>query len=135
MALDIVRYRLHTQLLSQTTLTQPSEVVEQLGAVQSQDYAGAKWALAQRLKNATTDAEIDKNFNEGKILRTHLMRPTWHFVTPADIRWLLKLTAPRVHAVNAFMYRSQELDNATLKKGNTTLEKALRGGKQLTRSE
>lgn len=135
MALDIVRHRLHTQLLSQTTFTQPAEVVEWLGAVQSQDYAGAKWALAQRLKESTTDAKIDKDFNEGKILRTHLMRPTWHFVTPADIRWLLKLTAPRVHAVNAFMYRSQGLDKATLRKGSTMLEKALRGGNQLTRSE
>lgn len=135
MALDIVRYRLHTQLLSQTTLTQPAEIVEWLGAVQSQDYAGAKWALAQRLKDATTDAAIDKDFNEGKMLRTHLMRPTWHFATPADIRWLLKLTAPRVHAANGFMYRSLELDKATLKKGNATLEKALRGAQQLTRSE
>jgi hypothetical protein len=135
MILDIVRYRLHTQLLSQTTLTQPGEVVEWLGAVQSQDYAGAKWALAQRLKNGITDSEIDKDFNEGKLLRTHLMRPTWHFVTPQDIRWLLKLTAPRVHAVNGFMYRSQGLDKAILKKGNATLEKALRNGEQLTRSE
>jgi hypothetical protein len=63
------------------------------------------------------------------------MRPTWHFAAPADIRWLLKLTAPRVHAVNGFMYRSQGLDKATLKKGNAALEKALHGGKQLTRSE
>jgi hypothetical protein len=135
MALDMVRYRLHTQLLSQSTLSQPAQVVEWLGAVQSQDYAGAKWALAQRLKAATTNAAIDSDFNEGKILRTHLMRPTWHFVTPADIRWLLKLTAPRVHAVNAFMYRSQGLDRATLKSGNAMLEKALQDGKQLTRSE
>lgn len=135
MALDIVRYRLHTQLLSQSTLTQPADVVGWLGAVQSQDYAGAKWALAQRLKNVTTDAAIDQDFNDGKILRTHLMRPTWHFVTPADIRWLLQLTAPRVHAANGFMYRSQGMDKATLKKGNALLEKTLQGGKQLTRSE
>ena len=135
MTLDITRYRLHNQLLSQTNSTQPDQVVAWLGAVQSQDYAGAKWALGQRLLHPTTDAAIDKDFNEGKILRTHLMRPTWHFVTPADIRWMLQLTAPRVHAVNAFMYRSQGLDNATLKKGNTLLEKTLRGEKQLTRSE
>jgi hypothetical protein len=80
MTLDIVRYRLHNQFLSQTNCTSPVQVVEQLGAVQSQDYAGAKWALAQRVKDTTTDAAIDKAFNEGKILRTHVMRPTWHFV-------------------------------------------------------
>jgi len=135
MTLDIVRHRLQHQLLSQTKFTQPSQVVAYLGAVQAQDYAGAKWALGQRLKDATTDAAIDQAFNEGKILRTHLMRPTWHFVTPEDIRWILALTAPRVHAANAYMYRSQELDKAILKKSNATLEKALRGGKQLTRSE
>jgi len=37
------------------------------------------------------------------------MRPTWHFVTPANIRWMLELTAPRVHAANTFMYRKLEL--------------------------
>jgi len=135
MTLDIVRQRLHNQLLSQTKLTRPSEVVEWLGAVQSQDYAGAKWAIGQRLKDATTESAIDKDFNEGKILRTHLMRPTWHFVTPEAIRWMLRLTAPRVHAVNAYQYRALELDKAILQKGNATLEKALQGGKQWTRSE
>ena len=134
MTLDIVRYRLHNQLLSQTQYTQPSQVVEWLGAVQAQDYAGAKWALGQRLINAS-DAALDEAFNKGEILRTHVMRPTWHFVTPADIRWILALTAPRVHVANAFMYRTLELDQAILQKGNATLEKSLQGGKQLTRSE
>jgi len=68
--------------------------------MQSQDYAGAKWALAQRTTVATT-SDVDRLFNEGKILRTHVLRPTWHFVVPADIRWLLQLTTPRVHAANA----------------------------------
>ena len=97
------------------------------GAVQAQDYAGAKWALGQRIMGDATDAAMDKAFNEGTILRTHLMRPTWHFVTPADIRWLLMLTAPRVHAANAHMYRSLELDEVTLRKSNGIMEKALRG--------
>jgi len=132
--LEIIRYRLHNQLLSQTKYTQPSRVVEWLGAVQAQDYAGAKWGLGQRVKRTTNEA-IDQDFNEGRILRTHLLRPTWHFVTPADIRWMLALTAPRVHAANAYMYRKLELDKAVLKKSNAALEKALRGGKQLTRSE
>ncbi len=135
MTLDIVRYRLHNQFLSQKKYTRSAEVVERLGAVQSQDYAGAKWALAQRLKDSTTDAAIDKAFNEGKILRTHVMRPTWHFVAPKDIRWLLMLTAPRVHAGNTYMYRRLELDPAIRKKSYKVLEKALQGNKQLTRTE
>ncbi|HET9913844.1 MAG TPA: winged helix DNA-binding domain-containing protein [Anaerolineales bacterium] len=135
MTLDIVRHRLHNQFLSQTNCTSPAQVVEQLGAVQSQDYAGAKWALAQRLKDPATDAAIDKAFNEGKILRTHVMRPTWHFVAPRDIRWLLMLTGPRVQAGNAFMYRKTELDKDILKKSYRVLEKALQGNRQLTRAE
>jgi hypothetical protein len=131
---DIAGRRLHNQRLVTTTFQNPNEVVSYLGAVQAQDYAGAKWALGQRIQNAT-DAAIDRSFNEGEILRPHVLRPTWHFVTPADIRWMLMLTAPRVHAANAFMYRNLELDKVTLKKSNATLEKGLQGGKQLTRSE
>lgn len=105
-----------------------------MGAVQAQDYAGAKWALGLRMQHAT-DAEIDKSFADGEILRTHALRPTWHFVTPADIRWVLALTAPRVHQANAFMYRKLELDAEIFKRSNTVLESALRDGQQLTRDE
>jgi len=135
MTLDIPRYRLHNQFLAQTTFTEPGQVVKALGAVQSQDYAGAKWALAQRLKDMTTNAALDTAFNEGKILRTHILRPTWHFVAPEDIRWMLALSAPRVHTANAFMYRQQELDRAIIKKTYAVLEKTLQGNKQLTRTE
>jgi hypothetical protein len=134
MALDIVQRRLHNQLLSQTKFTQPSQVVAWLGAVQSQDYAGAKWAIAQRTRGLT-DQAIEQAFARGEILRTHVMRPTWHFVTPADIRWMLELTAPRVRAAMAYMNRQLGLDTAIFKKGNSVLAKALQGNKNLTRSE
>jgi len=134
MTLDIPRYRLHNQFLSQTDLTDPAEALKRLGAVQSQDYAGGKWALGLRIKGGT-DAALDKAFNEGRILRTHILRPTWHFVAPEDIRWMLSISAPRVHAVNGFMYRQQELDRTVIKKSYSVLEKVLRGNKQLTRTE
>jgi hypothetical protein len=92
---DLIRQRLRNQKLVGSALRQPSEVVAWLGAVQAQDYAGAKWALSQRAKGLT-DAAVDQAFAAGAILRTHVLRPTWHFVTPADIRWMLALTAPRV---------------------------------------
>jgi hypothetical protein len=132
--LDIARQRLRNQLITDTTLKIPGDVVTWLGAVQAQDYAGAKWALGLRLQGATEDA-IEQAFTEGGILRTHLMRPTWHFVTPADIRWLLSLKAPRVHAVNASMYRKLELDSAIFERSNAALAKALQGGQHLTRDE
>lgn len=131
---EIAHWRLHNQGLSKVIFKDANDAVTQLGAVQAQDYAGAKWALGQRLKDST-DASIDQAFADGSILRTHLMRPTWHFVAPEDIRWALKLTAPRVHQASGFMYRQSGLDKATFKKSNATIEKSLRDGKQLTRTE
>jgi len=120
--------------MSQHAFEKPSEVVGWLGAVQAQDYGAAKWAVGLRLQCAT-DGVIEQACASGAILRTHVMRPTWHFVLPADIRWLLALTAPRVHALNAYAYRKLELDDATCKRCNAVLAKALEGGKQLTRPE
>jgi hypothetical protein len=125
---------LHNQRISGPKFETPADVVRWLGAVQSQDYAGAKWALAQRMKHAL-DEDLDHAFNAGNIVRTHLMRPTWHFVHPADIRWLLALTAPRVHLLNGTMYRRLELDEATLKRSGQVLTKALQGGKHLERTQ
>jgi hypothetical protein len=132
--LDIAHQRLNNQRITGGTFERPEEVVLWLGAVQSQDFAGAKWALGLRMQRAA-DSIVEKAFNEGDILRTHVMRPTWHFVTPADIRWMLALTAPRVHAVNASMYRRLELDQAIFSRSNAAIIKALQGGKQLTREE
>lgn len=126
--------RLSQQRLSQNPLHTPDEVVAWLGAVQAQDYLGAKWALGLRMQDAT-DYMIEQAFNNGTILRTHVMRPTWHFVTPADIRWLLELTAPRVNAVNAYMYRQLELDDALLRHSNAVIAKTLQGGRMCTRAE
>ena len=132
--LDIPRLRLHNQRLIGRPFDKPEDVVRWLGAVQAQDYAGAKWGIAQRIAGAV-NADLDQAFNEGRILRTHVMRPTWHFVLPADIRWMLGLTAPRVHAANAYYYRQQGLDDAVFKRSNALLAGALAGGKELTRAE
>jgi len=135
MTLSILSHqRLHSQGLAGTPFTDAGQVVRWLGAVQSQDYAAAKWAVGQRA-GTLTDAAIEQSFAAGAILRTHVMRPTWHFVAPADIRWLLALTAPRVHAANAYHYRSLELDRALFDRSNATISKTLQGGCQLTRLE
>jgi hypothetical protein len=131
---DIAHQRLHNQHITGTPFERPEDVVQWLSAVQAQDYAGAKWALGLRTHGAV-DEDIEQAFTDGSILRTHLLRPTWHFVTPADIRWMLALTAPRVHALNASMYRKLELDSAIFMRSHAALAKALQGGKQLTRDE
>src|SRR6476659_56471 len=104
---DIINYRLVNQQITETRFTKPEEIVGWLGAMQWQEFAMAKWAIGLRLPGLR-DADVEKAFNDGAVLRTHLLRPTWHFVTPADIRWLLALTAPRVHAANGLMYRRLE---------------------------
>src|SRR6266498_3244258 len=123
MAFTITSYRLHNQRLSETEFTNPVDVVSWFGAVQSQDFAGAKWAIGLRTKELS-ETDVEQAFANGSILRTHVMRPTWHFVTPADIRWMLALTAPRVHAVNAYMYRKLELDSAIFNRSHAALAKA-----------
>lgn len=133
-SLDIASQRLHNQHLVGAPFETPEDVVRSLGAVQSQDYAGAKWAIAQRTRR-TSSAELDQLFNEGRILRTHILRPTWHFVMPADIRWMLKLTAPRVNAASAYYYRKLELDEPIFRRSNAAVARALEGGRQLTRVE
>jgi Winged helix DNA-binding domain len=132
--LEIARRRLASQRLTTPTVTDPAEIVRLLGAVQSQDYAGAKWALAMRARGAS-DATIERAFADGSIVRTHVLRPTWHFVTPADIRWMLALTAPRVKAAMAYYDRKLELDDAVFRRSNAAIIQALRDGKQLTRAE
>ena len=111
---DIAARRLSAQHLTGEPFASAVEAVGWLGAVQSQDYAGAKWAVGQRTRGGT-DADLDRVFDEGAILRTHVMRPTWHFVLPADIRWLLELTAPRVKAAMAPSNRQLEIDRPLLR--------------------
>ena len=131
---NIASQRMHNQHITHHPLATPAEVVAWLGAVQAQDYAGATWGVGQRVPEATA-ATVEQAFEEGAILRTHVLRPTWHFVAPADIRWLLALTGPRVHALNAYYYRQLGLDDALLQRSHTLLANALQGGKHLTRVE
>jgi Winged helix DNA-binding domain len=133
-SLPITRLRLGNQLIANSPFHSVVEVVSRLGAVQAQDYPSAKWAVGQRAQDLD-DAAVEQAYNDGAILRTHVLRPTWHFVTPADIRWMLALTAPRVKAASAYYFRRQGLDQSVFSQANSVLEKALQGGKQLTRTE
>ncbi len=102
--------------------------------MQSQEFAGSVWAIGQRC-TAVDEAGFRCSFDEGRIVRTHLLRPTWHLVAPADLRWMQALTAARVHAANAAYYRRCELDAATLTRSGDLMCAALSGGRQLTRKE
>ncbi len=100
--------------------------------MQAQDYSMAKWAIGVRLPGST-DKSIDNAVSNGEILRTHVLRPTWHFVSPEDIRWMLKLTAPNIKSSMKGRHHQIELDDATIKKSIRIIEKALNKGEHLKR--
>lgn len=131
---DIIRRRLAQQRLTTGQMAAPAEVVAWLGAVQSQEYLEALWSLGLRVSDAR-EAAVERAFNEGRILRTHVMRPTWHFVAPADVRWLLELTGERVVAGMRSRYRQLELDAGQLAQSCDVIARALEGGRTLTRKE
>jgi len=131
---DVAALRLRNQKLIRTGYRTPEEIVGWLGAMQAQDYPGARWAIGLRT-HAVTDRDVERACDEGRILRTHILRPTWHFVTPADVRWMLSLCGPRLHVVNAPYYRRNGLDEETIRRSRSTIAKALANGAHLTRQE
>jgi hypothetical protein len=132
--LRIARRRLRNQHLVGKPLAGPEEVVGWLGAVQSQEYAAAKWGVAQRTKHFN-ESEVEAALSDGRILRTHLLRPTWHFVLPADIRWMLALSAARVRAAMAPYDRKLEIDARLVERSQAVMSSALMGGRCATRNE
>jgi hypothetical protein len=131
---EIAQRRMHTQRLRGAPFETLQDVVRWLGAIQSQEFQVAKWSVGQRAEGVD-NAAMDQAYADGAILRTHVLRPTWHFVLPADIRWMLDLTAPRVKARMALYDRRLELDDKLFAKTNALLAAALKGGKRLTRKE
>src|SRR5690349_17247748 len=98
---ELLSYRLYNQQLSVSSFKTPAELVSWMGAIQAQDYTMAKWAVGLRIKNITDDL-IEQAISEGTIIRTHILRPTWHLVAPSDIRWMLQLTAPGIYKQMAY---------------------------------
>lgn len=113
----------------------PAAVVSLLGAVQSQEFEAAKWAVGLRMGARARDASIERAFDDGRILRTHVLRPTWHFVAPDDIRWMLALTAPHVRRSLATYHRRLELGRTLLTRAIQVVERALGDAGPLTRQD
>lgn len=131
---DIVNIRLISQQISTTKFKSVKDLVHWMGAIQAQDYAMAKWALGVRL-SGMNEEHIIKAINKGEILRTHILRPTWHFVSADDIHWMLDLTAPNIKPSLKLRHKQLELTDTVLKKSNTIIEKALSNNVYLTREQ
>jgi len=130
----LIASRLRNQWLAKPKQDRPADAVRWLGAVQSQDYAGAMWALGLRL-NGVDESSIEQAFADGAILRTHILRPTWHFIAAEDFRWMLELSGPRVSAVCAGRFRQLGLDARMAKRSRAVLERELGARGELTRQE
>jgi hypothetical protein len=130
-----VDLRLQNQRITRPGPRGAEKVVAWFGAVQAQEYGPAKWGLGLRSPPGTTDAAIERAIDRGRILRTHVLRPTWHFVTPADIRWMLELTAPRVHRIMSSYDRRLGLDADVMTRAAGVFERALGDHGCLTRRE
>ncbi len=129
---DIANKRLKSQLIDNKKNKKAKDIVEWMCAMQAQDFSMAKWAIGVRLDDST-NTQIDTAINKGEILRTHLLRPTWHFVSAEDIYWIIELAAPQIKSLIRSRNNQLELTATVINKSNDVIEKALENEKQLTR--
>ncbi len=125
--------RLLSQRISEPRAADPAAVVRWFGAMQAQDFSAAEWAIGLRVRGGSTAAVVDVAFDQGKFLRTHVMRPTWHFVSPRDIRWRLDLTGARVRRALSSYNRTLGVDVELCSRATSVFERSLRDRMFLTR--
>jgi len=143
---ELLAARMRSQGIADARFADAESLLQWMGCMQAQDFGQAKWAVGMRCGGAglgagalpvgaLTEADIDAAFNEGRLLRTHVLRPTWHFVLPADIGWMLRLTGPRVKNFCRPYHRRLGIDAAALKRSKKIMIRAMEGGAALTRVE
>lgn len=131
---EIAAARLKNQQITSPTETSPSEIVKWLGAIQAQDLPMALWAIGLRTFDSTHDS-VREAFNKGEIIRTHLMRPTWHCVSADDIYWMLELTGPQIKTALNGRHKSLGITNGMLKKAKNIFIKHLEKNGPSSRTE
>jgi len=130
----IPKIRLFSQQIIEPKFEHPQDLVHWMGAIQAQDYPMAKWAVATRLKSKSL-ISINQAIDEAKIVRTHILRPTWHFVSSEDIYWMIELSKARLIAINNSMARALDITEEEYTKANKFFEKRLRDNQYLTKQE
>ena len=126
--------RLKNQHISVSKFESVAALVSDLGAIQAQDYAMAKWAIGTRMPGIT-EAAVNRALEKGQIVRTHILRPTLHFVAAEDLRWMLELTAPHVQKIVNTYNKKLELTEEILSKTRKIIQNSLIGNNHLTRKE
>lgn len=134
MTFDIASARLESQLLTNQKFKSVKAIVSHFGAVQAQDYPMSQWAVGSRLPGST-ETTIENAIDKGEIIRTHVLRPTWHLIAAEDIHWMLELTGGNILRQMNSMNRQLGLDEKVFSKSIDIITKALDGGNHLTRDE
>jgi len=131
---EIANMRLANQQVGSPQSNSIKGLVGKMGAMQAQDFNMAKWAVGIRVLGAT-DASVQQALDDADIIRTHVLRPTWHLIAAEDVYWMIALSAARIKAKMKTHGKQIGLDAAVFKKSNTLIEKLLVGDKSLTREE
>lgn len=131
---ELIEQRLLNQGLASAQFESCADVVSHFGAMQSQDYAMAKWAVGMRMRKAS-DTDVEMSVNSGEIIRTHVLRPTWHFVSRKDVRWMMELSAPYVKKATQYYDRQVGLTDEVFKKIWKTIEVELQHEDNLSKED
>ena len=133
MKAGLAAHRLGAQRLLGEPLPSPAAAVAHLGAIQSQLHDMALWAVGRRCD--ATLAEATTAFERGDFVRTHILRPTWHYVLPDDLPDLLEVTGPRIRQLMDPNNRRDGLDRDAIERWAALAVEAVRAEGPLTRPE
>ncbi|HLN56496.1 MAG TPA: winged helix DNA-binding domain-containing protein [Bacteroidales bacterium] len=130
---ELASLRLANQQLASGNVTSPKDLAGWMGAIQAQDFRMARWAVGLRIPGSTIK-EVDKAIDDGEIIRTHVLRPTWHFVAADDLMLMLDLSATKIMASLKYRQNFLRLTPGILSESNAIISEILKG-KQLGREE
>jgi hypothetical protein len=131
---EVANLRLINQQIAVSEFHSPKELVSWMGAIQAQDLPMAIWAIGLR-QEGSTDQMTRSAFDKGEIIRTHVLRPTWHLVAPEDIHWMLALTAPQVRTRLRTRHNGLGFTEAVIEKCIKVINESLEKNNHLERGE
>lgn len=131
---QIAFIRLASQQLIEERCTNIQEILSWMVAMQAQDFPMARWAIGARVPGST-DLDVLTALDKANVIRTHVLRPTWHFIAAEDAHWLLELTAPQIRTSQKARERQLELTEEVYAKSNSVIENSLKDVDYLTREQ
>jgi hypothetical protein len=132
--MNIPALRLANQNIRERHFNDTKKLVAHMGALQAQDFPMSRWAIGLRVPDVT-DMDVEMSLRSGDLVRTHIMRPTWHIVAGQDVRWIMALTSKNIKAAFAPHNKAHNIDPSMYTRANDLIIKALESDNHLTRAE